>query len=209
MSNPCKLDNGTCHFSPKACVGNNPASCGINFGEPGKCNDDKKSPCYFNKDCGEGHTCSGGDHQHINQTCPALLNTFKDKVTCNQGYEAAVSTAANYTGSVVKGKKGEKWKRQPCMFVCNESTSPAPKPDENKGICCDKGSGDSNCEKGSDGKIIGKDDCPTDKCIWKSDVDSCSATTPSKGMSTGVKIGISVGVFVLLVAIMLAIVLSK
>jgi|UniRef100_A0A6C0J4W5 hypothetical protein len=208
MSKPCNLVNGTCGFKDPACVGD---SCGINFMGPGTCSDNK-TPCFFDKDCinvGKDHKCTGkSDHYHINQTCDQLLKSYGEKnVVCKDGYEAAVSTDSNYNGTY--SLKTNHVQRQPCMFECNKSTAPAPKPVENKGSCCDNGSGYPNCETGTGGKKIGKDDCPQGKCIWKPDVDSCSAPTRSKGMSTGVKIGIGAGVGVVFLAIILAIALSK
>ena len=71
-----------------------------------------------------------GIHQHINQTCDTLLNTYKKDVKCNNGYEAAVSSNPNYNGSI---NPQDITKRQPCGFVCNKSPTP-PSPSPSKGM---------------------------------------------------------------------------
>lgn len=124
----CTLTNGTCEF--QSCVGNNPGMCGINFEGPGTCSSDQSKKCWFDKDCGSGETCTGDSHHHINQTCTSLLNTFKNDVKCNNGYEAAVSSNPNYNGSI---NPQDITKRQPCGFVCNKSPTP-PSPSPSKGM---------------------------------------------------------------------------
>lgn len=107
------------------CVGNNPGSCGINMEGAGKCSNSSKA-CWFDTDCSPGEQCTdhANGHQHINQTCSQLLKQFQDKVICNDGYEAAVSTDPNYDGHVNKRQN----QRQPCVFVCNKSSAPGPSP---------------------------------------------------------------------------------
>ena len=51
----CTLENGTCGFPAKTCVGGNkPGMCGINFEGPGTCSNSNalNKWCWFDKDCG-------------------------------------------------------------------------------------------------------------------------------------------------------------
>ena len=132
----CKLDNGTCGFSQKACVGNNPPTCGINFIKPGTCSNNEKTHCWKDQNCGKGGTCKATDpdHQHINKTCGDLLTDFQSKVVCNPGYHAAVSSSGNYQGTIKSPTE-----RQPCAFVCNPNP-PCKKDKDCKGnLMCKQG----------------------------------------------------------------------
>ena len=154
MAKNCTLKNGTCGFGD--CVGGDkPGMCGINFGGPGQCSNSgapNNGRCWFDKDCAEKNaTCnSKNEHQHINQTCSTLLTKFAKDVTCDQGYQSAVSNSSNYQGSISPDKST----RQPCGFVCNKSPTPTP-PLHPSSYICSPGLGchaDSRSPgKGSDG----------------------------------------------------------
>ena len=78
----CKLDNGSCGFSPKACVGGDkPGMCGINFDGPGTCSDSEKKNCWNDQDCGKGQ-CTAIDTINGYPDCDKM--TTKD--ACNALY---------------------------------------------------------------------------------------------------------------------------